>query len=239
MTKKIEIKPNDQSYVGTKLRWSGWTTSGSIKYLVVKYVGRSELIADWYYKDDNFKIGVSSNLASSEYHWELYKEECSHNLCYRDTVNNTDVCKACYRVLKIRDFWLNPGDLVANRKHGGSPMRIKFLDYDLQIATIERVCGYKDKMNYTFDFKYLSKANYKKIKLVAPAMLKSKALADTGFSSIAEESYQLSIKSYSERPKSITEYTGPYAVVFTDFLWPARDQYGHEIWYEVEDICST
>lgn len=69
MSKKVNILPNDQSFIGMKVRIPSWPNGG---YCVVKYVGHYSFIADNYLP--NSKLQGEVYFFNEFSTWELYEE---------------------------------------------------------------------------------------------------------------------------------------------------------------------
>ena len=73
MEKKIEIKPNDQFYVGKKIRWSCW---GESVYFIPRLIGDSQMIGDEYVGDKLDNSGENYKISNNPHqYWVLYEDK--------------------------------------------------------------------------------------------------------------------------------------------------------------------
>lgn len=111
MGQKIEIKPNDQSWVGKKIRKVDFT----IDYCIPKFIGNIYVLSDCYVKDDNLqqiKLGgeeafTIKTLGGND--WELYEEPGENK--YGKTAME-DVLEAQYKYFKYKKI-IDPDGIAA------------------------------------------------------------------------------------------------------------------------------
>lgn len=71
MHKRIEIKPEDQSFVGQKIRWSTWDMD---EWVILRYVGKKCVFAEASSGKDDCREDWWNISDKSNAYWELYEE---------------------------------------------------------------------------------------------------------------------------------------------------------------------
>lgn len=150
------------------------------------------------------------------------EKDCEHDWDKHPII---PLCKKCghprfAQFKKEQDpFWLKVGDVI--RKIGEKRTFKVLSEEDYKGTAGFKVLDNEDCEGW-YPKKYLNKNLFKKIKLVSPALLK-----------IDSTRRRLSTMLYSYAPEVVEEEMGGY---FTskNIMWPAKDQFGREIWYEVE-----
>lgn len=146
-------------------------------------------------------------------------------------------CKKChdYELISVvienerkkepKPFWLKVGDLIKDQLFEDKWGRvIDFTDYSINIEWHHKNSTLKDHItDEEILLKNCHSGTYKKIKLVSPAVWTSKFGEFWNQTEILFNSY--------DRAESYLKDTYDIKTV----IWPAKDQFGREIWLEVEE----
>lgn len=123
--------------------------------------------------------------------------------------------------MKQDPFWLKEGDLI---KEIGTDRRFKIKKISERDIDCDCIEDYSENYSSAILLKrFCTPDKFKKIKLVSPAILKNK-----------NGTYKFTELLYSKSPVLIEMYSGAIKN-FESVIWPAKDQFGKEIWYEVEE----
>lgn len=177
MTTKIEIKPNDQSWVGKKIKNNNW---GETEYFEILYVGNKSVFGRY---QNGEELHFALDIYSTKFfeNWVIYEEpekECEYE--WENLISYPHIkCKLCNKISykeDLQEYWLKVGDVIEDRFDGKRYKIIQFYypnnNLNAQPVSIY-VINLKTKINKLINNDQSIKEFYKKIRLASPALYKS------------------------------------------------------------------